>query len=174
MTNQSLTLYELEGQLMQCFQQVQELQEAGKEQELESALSALEEYLSQSVAKRDRCGQFITSLDTTVAGLESEIDRLQDRKKKILRAREAMAQYILTVMARIGTKRLEGQTFSFKDRLNPPSVVIIDPIALPAEYLRQPEPPPLVPDKKKIAEDVKAGKEVPGVQMVQSHRLIIE
>jgi len=172
--NDSLTLYEVETELMETFDQVQELQQAGNEEELASALFALEAYIKESVHKRDRCGKFLETLESTQVSIDLEIERLQDRKKRIAKAREAMCQYILLVMNRIGVQKLEGELFSFKARKNPPSVSITDPVALPPDYLRQPDPPPPVPDKKLIKEDLARGVDVPGACLQQSTRLVID
>lgn len=172
--NESLTLYEVETELAETFDQVQELQSTGQEDELHAALFALEAYVKESVAKRDRVGKFLETLDATQASIDCEIERLQDRKKRIGKAKESMCQYIVMIMGRIGVQKLEGNLFSFKIWKNPPSVAITDPVALPPEYLRQPDPPAPVPDKKLIKEDLTAGVDIPGACLVQSTRLVID
>jgi hypothetical protein len=54
-------------------------------------------------------------------------------------------------------------------------VSIFDEKQIPAEFMRTPEPkPPVpVPNKKAIAEAIKAGIDVPGAKIVKSDRLEI-
>lgn len=172
--NDGLTLYDVEVELMETFNQVQQLQDEGNEEQLATALSCLEAYIKESVSKRDRVGKFLETLEATRASIDCEIERLQDRRKRIGKTREAMCNYILLVMSRIGVQKLEGALFSFKVRKNPPSVVIESEIDIPVEYLKQPEPPPPKPDKKSIKEALQAGEIVPGARLTQETRLVID
>lgn len=174
MPNDGLTLYEVETELMESFQQVQALQESGNEDDLATALACLEAYIKESVAKRDRVGKFLETLESTEASIDSEIKRLQDRKKRIERTRESMCSYILMIMSKIGVTKLEGTLFSFKARKNPVSVVIESEASIPAEFMRQPDPPAPKPDKKAIKEALQAGAVVPGARLTQETRLVID
>jgi hypothetical protein len=51
---------------------------------------------------------------------------------------------------------------------------VVDSSKLPAEYWRLPPAPEPQPDKKKIADDIKHGVVIEGVQLVKKPRLEIK
>ena len=65
---------------------------------------------------------------------------------------------------------IHGGILAVRD--NPPSVVIDGEV--PAEFMRQPDPPPPVADKKAIGEALKAGREIPGAHLSRGQRLEIK
>jgi hypothetical protein len=164
----SLTLWSLEAELVQAYQQVEE---ATTDEERNLALQVLDIYLTASVEKRDRVGGFLEHLDNQELAIEVELDRLRCRKGKLASTKQQMHSYILAVMERAGVKKLEGKLFTFTSKNNPPSVEIVDELAIAPEYLVQPDPPPPKPDKRKILEELKRGNEVDGTKLVQRKRL---
>jgi hypothetical protein len=70
-------------------------------------------------------------------------------------------------------QRIECPHFRLAIQAKPPSVDVYEPGLLPAQYMRTPEAPPPAPDKKAIADAIKAGEEVPGARLVQGTRLAI-
>jgi hypothetical protein len=107
--------------------------------------------------------------------IDAEISRLQALKAHRSKVAAGLRQYLLDNMQRAGIERIECPMFQISIRNNPPSVDVFDPINLPAEYMVLPEPKPLVaaPDKKRLAADLKAGKEITGARLVQGVRLSI-
>ncbi len=174
--SESLTLYDLETGLAEAAERVVELQSQASHapEDMEQALQILEEYITESAQKRTKVGKFLETLTASAVSIDDEIERLQARKKRILQTHDQMCNYILLIMSRLGVTKLESPLFSFKARKNPPSVAITDPVALPPEYLRQPDPPAPVPDKKLIKEDLQRGVEIPGACLHQSTRLVID
>jgi len=75
----------------------------------------------------------------------------------------------------MGIEKIECPLFQISIKKNPPAVEVFDTINLPAEYMVVPEPKPLIaqPDKKRLAADLKAGKEITGARLVQGVRLNI-
>ena len=69
--------------------------------------------------------------------------------------------------------KIDCPHFALSIKSNPPSVEIFEPGLIPAEFMRQPEPPPAAPDKTAIKEAIKAGREVPGAMLAQGTRLDI-
>jgi hypothetical protein len=59
-------------------------------------------------------------------------------------------------------------------RDNPAAVVVDDAAVIPAEFMRQPAPPPAEPDRRAIADAIKAGREVPGAHLEKSQRVQIK
>ena len=56
---------------------------------------------------------------------------------------------------------------------NPPSVVVDDAEAVPAQFWTQPEPPAPRLDKAAVAKALKGGATIDGVHLEQSERLVI-
>jgi hypothetical protein len=48
---------------------------------------------------------------------------------------------------------------------------VFDAAQVPAEFMKQPEPPPAAPDKTAIKAALKAGTDVPGARLVRGQRL---
>ena len=73
-----------------------------------------------------------------------------------------------------GIQKIECPHFQLAIKKNPPSVDVFEPSIVPAEFMRQPDPPPLQIDKTAIKDALKAGAEVPGAVLVQGTRLDIK
>ena len=112
-------------------------------------------------------------LDITAAGAEQAAKRMQERAKALRAKVDSLHAYALTAMRDTGLPGVETDEFAAKPAKNPASVEVLDLLALPARYMRQPAPPPASPDKAAIAADLKKGQEVPGARLVQSWRLKI-
>jgi len=109
------------------------------------------------------------------AAIDAEIARLQALKAHRVKTAQGLRDYIKTSMEAMQIERIECPLFQISIRKNPSAVDIYDPLSLPAQYMVTPAPKPPVaaPDKKSIASDIKAGKEVAGARLTQSTRLVI-
>jgi len=109
------------------------------------------------------------------AAIDAEIARLQALKAHRVKVASGLRSYLLDNMQRMGIERIDCPLFQISIRKNPPAVEVFDTINLPAEYMVVPEPKPLIaqPDKKRLAADLKAGKEITGARLVQGVRLNI-
>jgi hypothetical protein len=109
------------------------------------------------------------------AAIDAEIARLQALKAHRVKVASGLRQYLLDNMLRMQIEKIECPLFQISIRKNPPSVDVFDTINLPSEYMVVPEPKPPVaaPDKKRLAIDLKAGKEITGARLVQGVHLNI-
>lgn len=105
--------------------------------------------------------------------IDAEISRLTKLKKSRSNLAAGLRAYLLLNMQNMGISKLECPLFTVKVRDNPPSVDVYEPGLIPAEYMRQPETPPAVPDKTAIAAAIKAGKDVPGAVLKRGQKLAI-
>lgn len=130
------SLYEIEQDLAALLDTealVTEEQEAEFRGDLAVALEA-------SVEKRDRVGQFLRHCDMQAANCDTEIKRLQERKKSFEAAEGRMRQYVQLVIEGLGPdakgkpKKLEGKAITFSLRACPVSVEIADPGLVPSAY----------------------------------------
>lgn len=108
--------------------------------------------------------------------IDAEIARLQALKAQRDRVAQGLRDYLKDNMERAGIEKIECPLFKISIRKNPPSVEVIDPLSLPLEYWRTPEPKPPVaaPDKAAIKAALQAGKEVMGAKLLQGTRLDVK
>ena len=95
------------------------------------------------------------------------------RRKALERRVQSLKDYLLHAMQSTGIKKIEGPYLRIGVRDNPESVEVFDAAQVPAEFMRQPDPPPAAPDKAAIKAAIKAGAEVPGAKLARSQRLDI-
>jgi hypothetical protein len=108
--------------------------------------------------------------------LSGAIKELQTREKSMLARQDWLKDYLLVNMQAHSITRLEAIDLSFVATLqnNPPSVVIDDLDAIPADYMRTPPAPPPAPDKRAILEALKSGVHIHGARLVSSQRIVIK
>lgn len=127
--------------------------------------------------KAQNVARFVANQDAMADAIEDAADAMKTRAKR-LRSRTAyLRQYLLVNMQAANLPRLESPELVVAIKKNPASVVVFDEAAVPAEFKRTPPPapPPVpVPDKKLIADTIKAGTEVPGCRLEQGFRLEIK
>lgn len=169
--SEDLTLYALETGLAALIQQ---LEDADSDEARAELAERVGEYLTAAEEKRDRFVQFLRHLDVQVQFAEEESKRILQRAKAFREARERLAQYALAAMEAAGTEQLEGRTSTLRRRMNPPAVVIDDPLLVPQRFFRWPDPPAPTPDKAEIKKALTAGKEVPGARLERGVRLEIK
>lgn len=115
----------------------------------------------------------VRNLESAAASIKEAEQAMAARRRAIEARAERLTAYLLHNMQLAGISKIESPHFALAIKNNPPSVAINEPGLIPAEFMRQPEPPPPSPDKKAIAEAIKAGKEVPGAHLVRGVRLDI-
>ena len=113
-------------------------------------------------------------LDIQAAGAAEAAKRIGDRAKSLQSRGEWLRTYALESMRATGLGEVATAEFAAKVAKKPPSVNVIDAALIPADLMRQPETPPPAPDKAAIAAALKAGKEVPGCELVQGFRLAVK
>ena len=125
-------------------------------------------------AKAQNVAAFTRNLESSAAAIREAGKAMLARADRLDKRAESIRQYLLANMQFAGITRVECPWFTIAVRNNPPSVVIDDEQALPAEFMVQPDPPPPRPDRKAIAAAIKAGTEVPGAHLAQSQRIEIK
>jgi hypothetical protein len=100
--------------------------------------------------------------DMMVTGIKARIEELSERGKRLAHRIETKRDLVCRVMDHANIKKIESAEFTLSLRQSPDKVVITDEKLLPAAYLRTPEPPAPTPDKKAIADALKAKQDVPG------------
>jgi hypothetical protein len=121
--------------------------------------------------KIDRTCAALTAFEFAAESARNEIERLEKRKAHFERQHGRLSAYALAALQLANTKKMEGNTCALSARLNPPSVVIDDAEAVPAEFWRQPPTPAPVPDKTAIKRALAADVPVAGARLVRAYRL---
>ena len=108
--------------------------------------------------------------------IDAEIARLMALKAKRESIAAGVRKYLLDNMLRTGISKLTCPLFSISIQNNPPSTEVYDPLSLPPEYWRTPEPKPPVaaPDKAAIKAALQVGVDVPGAVLLQFVRLVVK
>lgn len=107
--------------------------------------------------------------------IDAEIARLMALKAKRENIAAGVRKYLLDNMLRTGISKVSCPLFSISIQNNPPSTEVYDPLSLPKEFMRTPEPKPPIaaPDKAAIKAALQAGLLVPGAKLTQSQRLVV-
>lgn len=123
--------------------------------------------------KAQNVALFCRNLEATAAAIKEAETGMAQRRKALERRVSDLKAYLLGAMQTTGIKKIEGPYLRIGIRDNPEAVEVFDAAQVPAEFMRQPEPPPAAPDKTAIKSAIKSGTEVPGCKLTLSHRLDI-
>jgi len=123
--------------------------------------------------KAQNVALFTRNLEATAAAIKQAEGDMAARRKAIERRVQGLKDYLLHAMQATGIKKIEGPYLRIGVRDNPEAVEVFDAAQVPAEFMRQPEPPPAAPDKTAIKAAIKAGVEVAGCKLTRSQRLDI-
>lgn len=111
------------------------------------------------------------SVAHVVRALEADADAVKqwskdaaDRAKSMQARAAALKDYLSQTLQACGIKEVKGPGVAITFRRSS-AVSIDEPGLIPAEFMRQPEPPPPEPNKTAICDALKAGKEVLGAHL---------
>ena len=157
------TLYELKNDWQELMDM---LEEGADEDVIRDTLEGLDYEIEQ---KADGYARVIRNMESDIAGLKTEIDRMTDRKHSLENNVSYLKRNLQEAMEVTGKTKFKTDLFSFGIQNNPASVVIdADDIdSIPIEYLIT-QPPKI--DKKKIAADIKAGVDLYGLAHLEQGR----
>lgn len=130
-------------------------------------LSGELEVKAQSVA------YMIRNLESTAEAIKAFEAQQTERRKAIENRAEGLKRYLQNCMEATGIKKIEGPgvVLSFRESS---AVVIDEPRLIPIDYMRTPPIPEAQPDKKAIADAIKAGTDVPGAHIEKRKNLQIK
>lgn len=112
--------------------------------------------------KADGYAKVIRHMESDMAGIKAEEERLHNRRKSMENNIRLMKEALQHSMQITGKTKFKTELFSFGIQKNPPSVVMDEQYIenIPEEYLIMQEPKL---DRAKIKEDLKAGKDLEGI-----------
>jgi hypothetical protein len=167
----TLSLYKVADDLAPLLESGIDVESGEISPELGAALATFE-------GKAEAVTAFILNTDATAQAVRAAAKKLIERAEAMEMRADRLRHYLAFNMKRTGITSICSNDGSFEAKLHiarDASVSIFDEKQIPAEFMRIPEPkPPVpVPNKKAIAEAIKAGIDVPGAKIVKSDRLEI-
>lgn len=141
-------------------------------EEKDALLSLVDEIQGQFSAKAERICRYMADVQAVAAACKAEEERLAKRRKAAERKTDALKWILETSMIRAGMEKAEAGTFKLAFQKNPPSVFIARLEDVPPEYWRI-IPETREPDKRKMLDDLKAGRAIPGALLAQGSSLRI-
>jgi len=169
MSDKSLTLFEVAREYREQADQLYDM-----ELDDQTLSDTLESISGDVELKATNIGFVIKNLEGLVSSMRAAEADMAARRKAAEARIERVKHYLLDGLMLAGIKKVTGPAFSVTVRDNPPSVVIDEQGLIPAEYWRQPEPPPPAVDKLKLKEVLKSGVEIPGAHLSTTKRIEIK
>lgn len=163
------SLYELSNEYQQA--QTKLLASDFDEQTIKDTLEGLAGDLE---VKAVNVAMFIRNVEVTADAIKQAEKDMADRRKALEKKVEAMKQYLKENMQACGITKIESPYFALTIKKNPPAVIIDNAGLIPSNLYVYPEAPEPYPDKKAIADEIKAGNEVAGAHLEQAERLEIK
>lgn len=163
------SLYELSNEY-----QLAQIKLSESDYDEQTIADTLESLSGDLETKAVNVAMFFRNLEVTAEAIKQAEKEMADRRKAIERKADAIKLYLKENMQRCGITKIESPYFALTLRKNPPSVVIDDAGAIANEFYIFPEAPAPYPDKKAIAEQIKAGNVVEGAHLEQAERLDIK
>lgn len=140
----------------------------------EVVTDTLEGMAGEIEVKATNVAMFCRNLEASAEAIKQAESDMTARRKAIEKRAQHLRDYLKQQMERTGITKIECPYFKMSIRQNPPAVVIDAESQIPAQYMRTPEPPPPAPDKKQIADALKAGQDVPGCHLSTTTRIEIK
>jgi hypothetical protein len=164
--------------LYEITQQYRELERLDPSEDLPAEVirDTLEALGGDLEVKATNVARIVLNIEAMADAVEAAAQAMKDRAARIRRRADSVREYLRTNMQGAGIKKIEAVEFTLALKKNPPTVIIDDAAQIPAVYMVTPEPPPPPeprPDKKAIADALKAGADVPGAHIEQHERLDI-
>lgn len=100
------------------------------------------------------------NMDGDLEAIQSQIDRLTERKRVVANRKESLKEYLRTNMEAAGITKITHPLFTITLGKGRPVVVVDDEKAVPDDYMNIKVTS--APDKAMIAKAIKEGIEVPG------------
>ena len=149
-------LYELTGQ----FKELAVLADGADEDMAVAVRDTMEAIEGEFQEKGKAIAMITLNIDGDLEAIQSQIDRLTERKRIITNRKDSLKEYLRLNMDASGITKITHPLFTITCGKGKPSVVIDDQNAIPDEFMRVTTS--MAPDKAAIAKAIKEGKEVPG------------
>lgn len=160
-----MKLYELTNN----YQKVYDM--ADEDVDMVTWFETLESITDAVEVKVDGIAKLLKAFGANATAIKEEEVRLYNRRKAIENKQDNLKQYLQQQMELIGQDKIKTVTFTASIQNNPPSVNVTDQSLLSAEYIVTKIEQSI--DRKKLLEDLKKGKEIPGAEIKTGRSLRI-
>lgn len=113
--------------------------------------------------KAKAIGVFSINLDSDIACLDFEIERLQGRKKTLVSKKENLIEYLKSNMEASGIKSIKCPFFNITHVAGSEIVTIVDEKLIPDDFVNVKTS--VSPDKNAIKKALQNGEDVPGCRL---------
>jgi len=141
---------------------------ADMELDEQTVSDTLEAMVGTLETKATNVAMFVRNVEALAEQIKAAEKQMSDRRKGLEARAARVREYLKTNMELAGISEISCPYFKLAVRKNPPSVLILNEEQLPAEFVDLPPIPAAVPNKKRIADAIKAGQDVPGAALDQS------
>ena len=132
---------------------------------------ALDSISEEIELKAVNIAKLIKSIESDIAGVKAEKDRLAAKEKSMSNKVKNLKEYLYSAMKLTGKEKIKTDLFSFNIQKNPASVNVVSDTDIPEEFLVE---MPKQINKKAILEKLKSGETVPGCELQQTTSLRIK
>lgn len=153
------------AQLHQITAEMRELAQLAEDPEMEIAVKDTLEGMQMTFnEKAEHLAKILLNMDGNMEAVNAEIERLQARKKRFQTQYASLIDYLRTNMDASGVKKISCPLFTITCAQGREKVVVDSVDDVPDDYMRIPEVVAEV-DKVKALNDMKEGKEIPGLHL---------
>lgn len=164
-----LALYQLADLYLSDLQKLADL-----DLDEQTVTDTLEGLSGELEVKATNVAAFARNLEVSADAIKGAEAQMAARRKAIEKRAESLKAYLKANMERTGIIKIESPQFCLSIKKNPPAVHVEAQELVPDAFFNQPPPPSPVMDKKRIADALKAGEDVPGCRLEQGTRLEIK
>lgn len=145
--------------------------DATNDDERAALVAALDEAQGDFTYKCENIVKYIRNVEAEADAIRAEEVRLANKRQSLTRKADNLTAYIEAMMVMTGQRNIKAGIFDIRFQKNPPSITILDESKIPSKYWTVPAP---TVSKQAIKDDMKAGIEIPGIEIVQNERLVIK
>ena len=152
-----MKLYEIKDQFLILDKFIEE-----NEESKDSFKMAFEQIQGSLEEKAEGYIKYIKNLTAEAEAFKTEADRMSKKASSLKAHADRVKSTLDETLQELNIKELNAGLFKIKYQNNPPSVEVLDIDLIPINYKL---PQEIRVDKKAILQDIKAGQEVPGVEI---------
>lgn len=130
----------------------------------QTVADTLEGLSGELEVKAQAVAHMVRSIEANAAAMKQWAADATERARAAQARADSLREYLSTTLQACGIQRVDGPGIALSWRRSS-AVVIDEPDLIPATFMRQPETPPQVPDKKALADALKSGSAVPGAHI---------
>jgi hypothetical protein len=146
---------------------------ADLEMDEQTVADTLESLAGDVEVKAQAVGHMVRSIEADAAAIKQWAQDAHERAKTAQARADRLREYLSANLQACGIQKVEGPGIALSFRKST-AVCIDEPGLVPESFMRQPEPPPPAPDKRLIADALKAGFDVPGAHLETKQSLQIK